>query len=571
MTPAFPILTRAWRTQWRDTRGFVLLLAVAGALAGLLVWRYGVVAFEVGDVNTEQRLRAVGETLWRQSVWLQTLVALAIAPALAAGTIARERERGLLEGLQMAPLSPLQIALEKWASALAPLLLVLGALFPLNLILVLSGGASLHAFWGLSAFQLLCAAGGAAIGLACSAWARRAHLALRSAYAFVVLWLISSGAAALAAGEGPLRTGGFGVPFYVRWWGRTNPIFAANDLVAATPFEAKWPFAALTLFAIIAFGLWTATRALRRPLGETPFIEPKKRKQRRVGQTASSLAATAPPGYFELSFVGALRFDNPVMGREVRSKFRLRQPPLGVIVAEWILGLAVLFFYARTLGQALIDESARPIIFWGVSFTGLIMTLVGCGIMGANALAREHEDGGWDGLRLSLLRPRQIIWGKFGGIALTCALFSLPVWPLLLPCVAWQPNFWPLPYSGQIAPSQLVAVIAVWLGSVGAATLWGLWLGQRARKTSAASSLTLSTTILWAVAGPSLAFWRSGNDSLLETLNPFLALAAASNANTLEPMSAAVAVGAPFLAAMGALGALLWWGLENGMKREFRK
>ena len=478
MAPAtLPILLRAWRTQWRDGRAFALLLAVAGALAALLVWRYGAVAGQVGQTDSPQPLRAVGETLWHQSAWLQTLVVLLIAPALTAGSIARERERGLLESLQMAPLSPLQIALEKWASALGPLLLMLGAVFPLNLILVLSGGASLRELLALTAFSLACAAGGAALGLGASAWAWRTHLALRSAYGLVILWLLSSGASALAASETALRVFIGPVPDYVKWWGRTNAILAANDLVAGAPLPAKWPYAVLLLLLLTLFCLGMAARALRRPLGEAPFIPSRRARPNASNNSSPNAALAISSGYFEVPFAGALRFANPVMGREVASKFRLRQPPLGVIVFEWVLALAVLFFYARTLGVALLDPGARQIIFWGVSFTGLSVSLIACGTMGANALAREHEDGGWAALRLSLLRPREIIAGKVGGILLTCALFSVPVWPLLLPCVSWPPRFAPMPYSGQIAPSQLVAVVAVWLGSMSAATLWGMWLG----------------------------------------------------------------------------------------------
>ena len=570
---AFPILTRAWRTQWRNPRVFALLLAIVGAFAGLLVWRYGALALEIGVQSDHfaERLLLVGEALWRQSAWLQTLVMLGIAPALTAGAIARERERGLLESLQLAPLVPLQIVLEKWASALAPVALVVGALLPLNLILVLSGGASLAAFGLLTGFQMLCAGAGAAIGLVCSAWARRAQGAARSAYGFLLLWLLSSGASALAAGEGPLPFTVTGAPAWVRWWGRTNPIFAANDLIAVTPFEPHWPFCVAALCAITLGCLTVAARALRRPLASAPFIGARRagarRAKTRAGQTragAPSQAAT-PLGYFELPLIGALRFSNPVMGREVRSKFRLRQPPVAVVAAEMVLGVLVLFFYARTLGVALLQPSSRQIIFWGVTFTGLIMTLSSCGIMGANSLSREHEDGGWEGLRLSLLGPRAIVGGKVGGITLTCALFSVAVWPLLLPCVSWG-AFWPLPYSGEIAPSQLVAVLVTWFGSMWGASLWGLWLGARTRKNSAASALTLGSGLLWVAGGPLVLTWLRGEAPLLSALNPFLALTWASDAAW--PINYAVALGLPFGAAMLGVGAVLWALLEIGMRRE---
>ena len=557
---SFPILTRAYRTQWRDRRFFVFLWVLVVSLGGFLLWRYADESVSYSSTrDVAERLRAVGQSLWWQVAWLQTVVALLVAPALTAGSIARERERGLLESLQMAPLAPLRIVLEKWLSALAPLLLMLGVLMPFNLIAILLGGLGFRQLVALLAFQMLLAASGAAIGLACSAWARRAHLALRSAYGLIVVWLLASGAAAALAGDtilGPQV--GFTPPFYMAWVGRTNPLFGASDLIVAQTPGDRWAQSVATLIFISLLCVWTSVRALRKPLDDAPFIQSKRR--------AKSETKTAQSGHFEVPLVGALRFDNPVMGREVRSKFRLRQPPLGVIAVEIVLAVMVAYFYVRTLFSAFTDPSVRVIIFFGVAFTGVIVTLMSCGIMGANGFSREHEGGTWESLRLSLLRPRAIVGGKFWGIALTCALFSLPVWPLLLPCIEWNDGFWGTPYGNTVAVSQLVTVVLVWASSGCAATLWGLWLGLRTRKSSSASGATLGSGVAWLAGGPLVLLSFNSRDAevWVSMLNPFAALVALGGWSS----GWLIQTGAAFAIVSTVFSIIIWQSLKRKLRAD---
>ena len=567
MSASFPILTRAYRTQWRGRNFFALLFALTLLFAGFVLWRYAAesVDYSEGALDVQERLRRVGRDVWLQLAWLQTGVALLVSPALSAGSIARERERGLLDSLIMAPLSPARIAMEKALGALAPVGLIFLVLVPFGLVALLLGGQNIGALGAVVGFQLLLAAAGAAIGLGCSAWARRAHLALRSAYGFVILWVLGSGGAAFLAGDtflGPLLPT-YVAPFYIVWLGHTNPLLGAYDLIMPGAVGNYWAGATFTLLGILVLAAWSTTRALRKPLVEAPFIADTQaaaaRKKRAQG--------AGVPGHFEVPIVGALHFSNPVLGREVRSKFRMRQPPLGVIVVEIVLALAVAYFYALTLWTAFRDPSSRPIVFWGVAITSLIVTLMSCAIMGANGFAREHEGGTWESLRLSMLRPREIVRGKAAGIALTCLLFSLPIWPLILPCIAWNEPWQNFAARATVTVSQLGALILVWLGCIWATTLWGLWLGRRARKTSAASGAALGTGALWLIGLPVVLFVSDVGRArdIFAWLHPFGALGAT---NALQS-DWAVALGLPFVAVALAFGVGIWTLIERGLKRDY--
>ena len=570
--------SRFWRAltarNGAHRKFFLWLFALSALCAFVFVSTYADSAAAPGQTAT--KFDDIGDALWRMLAWLQTALALLVAPALSAGTIARERERGLLEGLILAPLTPIQIVIEKWLAALAPLLWMFIVLMPFSVFAGLmrsSGGATSLGVWG---FQLLLIGASAALGVACSAWARRAHLALRSAYGLITLWLLASGVAAFLSGINPpgwIMIPGYKAPFYLRAVALSNPISGAHDLIANDGDGAFWPSASATLLLITAFCLWSATRAVRKPLAQAPFIGDGKaanaRKKRARASANSNVKATAS-GHFEVPIVGALRFANPVLGREVRSKFRLRQPPLGVIVAEIVLALLVAVSYAHLWWTAFTDPSARGIVFWGVTVTGFILTLMGCGIMGANGFSREHEGGTWESLRLSLLRPREIIRGKAVGIALTCLLFSIPVWPLLLPCVNWSALWQSYATANTVTISQLVAVVFVWLGTIEVATLWGLWWGRRARVTSAASGAVLGSGTLWFAGVPLLVLLLGVGDGysrVLMWLNPFFALSQTSFASPFYNNFSAL--GLPFTAFSLCFGLAVAASLERAMKREF--
>ena len=272
--------------------------------------------------------------------------------------------------------------------------------------------------------------------------------------------------------------------------------------------------------------------------------------------------------HFAVPLVGALHFANPVLGREVRSKFRMRQPPLGVIFVEIVLALAVAYFYALTVGTAFREPAARSVIFYGVAITGLIVTLISCAIMGANGFAREHEGATWESLRLSMLRPREIVRGKAVGITLTCLLFSIPVWPLLLPCVAWNEPWQLLGSADVVAVSELAALAFIWFGCIVAATMPGLWLGRRTRATGAASGAALGLSAVWLIGLP-LACVLSGTidsaEAVLVWSHPFFALFETGS----KRYGDASVLGLPFVAAALAFGVALWALLERDLKRDF--
>ncbi|MBW3635831.1 MAG: ABC transporter permease, partial [Armatimonadetes bacterium] len=523
-----PILDREIRTRWRDGRAFILVLVVTAGLALLFAGIYGENASDVAQSGSSAQWSILGHSLFSTLAWVQTLSWLLISPALTSSVIATERERGWFDSLLLSPLLPRQIVAGKWLGALAYAATLYAITLPFSALTFLLGGVSPLEWWLVLALHGLCACCGASIGLAASAWSFRASAALRSAYGLIVVWLMGSLGGALVAGETPFLVGAIFTRFFLSptpfgmWLGRTNPVLRALEITSASPTQ-YWPFCFAVLGAATLFFLAIAVYCARQPLAEAPFIQRKKKP-----------SAKTPSTHAKIPLVTRLRFANPVLDREVRAKFVMRTPPLGVIVAEAILGVLVAYFYVRTFLWALFEPQYRPIIWWGLVFTGLIVTMMACATMGANALSRERERGTWDGVRLSLLGPAEIMRGKVWSSLLTCALFSLAIWPLLLPCVSW--NTWNRTSSSVIALLQVMACLGVWGATAWSYTLIGMWIGRTQGRSARAVGQTVGFLAAFVLLSPvlfSTAIVSTSGERMVEWIlvatHPLIAVAMAVN------------------------------------------
>ena len=524
----FPILTREVRSRFRRERAFALLGFLL-ALVGWALWR------RVSEPNIVPSrgvpsFAPLSQELVVQLVWTQIAGVCLLAPMLAAPLIVRERESGAVDDLLLTPLSPLRLALEKWAAGGLFLGLVLLALGPLDLVAVLLGNTPLSEMWPLALLLAGCLGWGSALGTMCSAGARRAGGALRSAMGVSLVWVIGSLLCAVYTGETGWGGGGLGsLPVWVRWIGRTNPILCALELLQPSPFLVpKWPYCAAFLAGGTVFFLGVAAHSLRKPLPELPIIAPKQ--DGKIGGVSGALAR------MEMPLVGRFAPSNPILGREARGKFRVRQPPLAVLISELVLGAGVLAGYLFLAYQALADATTRPAIFWGVAWTGFFVSILAASSLGGAALARERENGTWDALRLSLLSAPQILRGKLVASLGTCLALSFPAWPLLLICVDWRGAWTVQAGASQVQPFQFVAALAIWLGVLWSQTLLGLWVSGRSKKTGGAVGSATIIALGWMIGSLFLfVMGRSHENSALGFLavsNPLVALALATDPQT---------------------------------------
>lgn len=605
-----PIMAREVRSRWRDRRAFGLLLGYAALLSLAVAYSYSEAlpaATQNGAQNAAWRAASsraaawrtaeIGHTLFMTLSWMQALGWMLLAPTLTASAIAGERERGLLEGLQLSPLTGPRIVLGKLASALFFILLLMLAALPVVAICFLLGGVSPGEFALATLLHAVTATTCATVGLFFSAWSRRAATALRATFVVLTLWGVGSLICFLTA---PGRSNS-AMSLLFHLFGKTNPVMAAvavGDPMAAGPgarffgppittsssfvveflniLAALPPWAVSLAFQLLLVPLllWSSARALRRPFAEQYWIEGKRAKaaNEQAGEQADATShpagkANDPAGdarrggnamWWELPVGRLLRFSNPVLQREARGKFRMRRVPLWVIVFEAALGVFVAYFYGRAVWLALAEPDARQFIWWVLTFIGLIVVMISSAAMGAGAFSRERESGTFEPLLLSVLPSRDIIWGKLAAPLLACCVFALPFVPLLALCVRgvdYRPGL------ESVSLTQAAAAFGVIAATAWCYTAWGMLISWHCRRTAAAVGWTLGTLFLANVFMP-LFFGRASDSSF----QPIAALAQLASPDADSARNAIIAVATLFVA-----GCVFLAVLHGAMRRRARE
>jgi len=516
-----PIIERELRARWRGLKAFGLLLAYAAPLAFAVAVAYHGAAQWRGDLGVDfaRDTARAGHKVFRELAWMQILAWMLFAPTLTATTIAGERERGLLESLQLSPLGAGQIVRGKLLSALLFVGLMVIASLPVLAICFLLGGVSPAEFCQSLALSLVTATTCATIGIACSAWSRRGGTALRVTFVCILTWGILSAIA---------YNWGFNSSTIQRILlgilGATNPVSASFSIFDArltgampaslAPYFFNTPLwlvnIALQLVAI-ALMLPLATRALRRPFGDERWIEMKSTPEK--GRTFSKT------NVWELPLMLPLRFENPVLLRELRGKFRMRVVPPWILIFEGVLGLAVAGFYLWALRTAWTQPDSRGTIWWVLAFIGLLIVMIASAMMGASGVSREREAGTWQGLVLSLLTEREILRGKIGAPLLACALFSLPLWPLLSICIHDGRKF-----ETGASPLQVLLTFGILAATAWCYTALGLFFSSLCARSAVASGWTLAAMLIFNLLLPMTLGGYRTDDTLVLSAHPFLAL-----------------------------------------------
>jgi len=457
------------------------------------------------------------------------------------------------------------------------------------------GGVAPEDFLAAFALHATTAFSGAVLGLACSAWSRKGNIAMRSAYVLAIGWLIAS----LISFTGVSVTTGMGAPMAWLWqlactlFGWSNPIIATAGIVDARSmgssgaalsglgiFEtAPWLISVVFQWLLSGVLLVGAERALRRPFAEQYWMDPKKMlpvpPATLVGESGSTPAAaanatasnaqySAAGDWWLIPFFGYLSFLNPVLQRETRGKFRMRQPPLWVLVFEMGLALFVGYFYLRTLWGALFLADEREGIWWILNFIGLTVVALTAAVSGANAFTREREIKTWESLRMSLLSPREIVFAKLGSVMIGFAVFTLPFWPLLLPCIRqiWNKGSSNGGFNG-VSLVQAFFCVGIIAATGLCYTLWGMFWSWRCRKTTAATGWTLGTLFFALVFTP--AFLAVSEPSKgLETFwgfHPFAAMAFLAEGSEVAPSVVTILL-------LLVVSGVLFWKLCHDLSRE---
>lgn len=536
-----PIFAREWQARWRDKRSFLLLFALIALLSVVASWTYvsalsdvhSQVQYPTNYINSWSgtrnpvepmagRIARVGRALFQVLSLGNCLSCLFLAPALAAPGIARERERGLLESLQLSQMTPRSQILARYFSNVVYLLALQAATLPIYGTILLLGRVSPQDIAFTSLLVVVSILWGTALGLWLSARSYRPSSALFGALGGLLVWSLFSWG---------LSTNSI-MP-YIAFSRTQNTIFYLSALnpvilqqlyinpqsligyrlpppVALTLVEQAKQAVLVSLCFYLVTGALMVISAIRRVNVSMPPAEWQGRnrwiEKRKAQLTARRVEAQKRRERAQLSeqVQGALmadlpvdklvRFQDPLLSREVKGRFRLRKASIGISLlrfagfvvgaSTWLLTSFVLFDPKGELSSQ--NNTAQTLIYilWGLGVASVCA-------LSATSLAREKESGTWEGLRLSLLRPGEIVRSKWLSILISFAYYSAPLWLLL-----------PFAFLRGATSASTILMVMIALASMGAFCAFGLWVSWRSPSPTAALTWTLGLAFAFLVALP---------------------------------------------------------------------
>jgi ABC-type transport system involved in multi-copper enzyme maturation permease subunit len=231
---------------------------------------------------------------------------------------------------------------------------------------------------------------------------------------------------------------------------------------------------------------------------------------------------------WDMPLAHLLRFENPVLQREVRTRLRLRQSSVGTSSQSnpgCLAALGIFFlFYAFLL---IIGDVNLQQFYWSsFSWIWLFGSIVAAATLGSMAFTRERETQMLEPLLLTPLTAWEILWGKVLSPIVVCGYYSLAVLPVLLPCLI---HYGEGRMSGGVPWWQVPTTLVVVFASAWFAVSLGAYISWLARYTLVSIATTFGTILVLILILPT--FTRPYDPQQTQQANPlfwhpFVALAA---------------------------------------------
>ena len=393
-------LSRGWLIIVRTLVGLAL-----GLILFALLWLWWVTTLYESQVPAFW----LGVALWGAAMILLTIVVVQ-APAVLAGSLAGERERGVLQLLLTTAVTPREIVSGRLLGKLSQVGMIVLAGLPILGILFAWNGLG---FLDLGAFFVLLATvglGGGGLAVGASIVSRRGRDALLSVYILMLVLILS-----------PLLSR-VGLPVQVaQWLLWFNPFFSLNRLVHDGVPE---PALAASGFWLMMGAAGTAVAAWRlRPTCLAVGDTLKKSRRPRWVPPLGERPMLWKELYIER--VGTLGRFGRWLGVLITGLFGGGSLVLAAII---LAGL----FWPGADGWSAGASKVFSIVLTGASatFMGWLLQWA-VGLRAAVSIASERERGTWDALLMSPLEPGEIVRAKVFG-----SLYALR-WMVAAMILAW--------------------------------------------------------------------------------------------------------------------------------------
>ncbi len=428
-----PVFTREVAIAPRRTRVYFSRAAHAAALL-LVCWTAWLLLTGTQRVRDVGDLARFGTTLFQILASLQLVLVLFLSAMLSASAVAQEKDRKTLVLLLLTRLTNSELVLGRLLASLLNLLVMLAAALPVFMLAALLGGIS-HAqiarvFAVTVATVLACGSLGSTLAL----WREKTFQTLAMTILALVLWL---------AGWSMVDVGVFGDEWFgvscSHWAAGFSPwhaiLAASRPVVPAVP---EWAFLGnpVHLFLAVAVGMAVllCAAAVVRVRAWNPSAElhegTREAEPRREGARP---APDAPRSVHAERQKTRAVWDNPVVWREIRTRAYGRRMLVVKLVYLVLFGVAAAALHRTAAVQDAVNTVQAAAALIGLSLLSLVLV----NAQAVTSLTTEHDGRSLDLLLVTDLSPKEIVFGKLGGVFYNAKEMAvLP--PLLCVYLGWR-------------------------------------------------------------------------------------------------------------------------------------
>jgi ABC-type Na+ efflux pump permease subunit len=418
-----PVFTREAAIAPRRVKLYVARTTYALALLVLMstAWLVLTGTQLVRDVGDLARFGAV---VFQILAPLQLALAIFFSALLAASEVAHEKDRHTLVLLLLTNLSNAELVLGKLLASLLNVLVMLAAGLPVFLLAALLGGVSYGEIARALAVTLATALCCGSLGSTLALWREKTFQALAMTVLVLVLWLalgeiVAAGALGDKFGGVPCQALAAAISPWQAILDASRPSVHARSALGpfGTPADvflvlAVGLSALLNGVAVAMVRVWNPGGEER---GEGRGERGEGREERQVaedtsGSEAGPLNISSPPS--PLSPASRRVWDNPVIWREVRTWAYGRKMIVMRLAYLVIFGLA-----AGGLAATVSASTAAAPAQAAICLTPLVLlSLVLVNAQAVTSLTSERDVRALDLLLVTDLTPKEIVYGKLGGV-----------------------------------------------------------------------------------------------------------------------------------------------------------
>lgn len=431
---------------------------------------------DVGD------LARFGSLVFQLLAPLQLALTIFFSGLLAASEAAHEKDRRTLILLLLTNLSNCELVLGKLMASLLNVLVTLAAGLPVFFLVALLGGISHGQIARTTAVTLATVLACGSLGSMLALWREKTFQALAMTVLALVLWLaageiVASGV--LGDSFGGLSCHAWAAAFSP-WQAileATRPYVRVSDALGPFGSPVYLYLAWAVVFSVLINGIAIAMVRVWNPSRDIVIgTEEGVRDERREASgenVASEEGVAAPRGRSKTRHV----WDNPVIWREIRT-WAYGRKILVVRLAYLVLfGLAAGHLYWTVSGgslaaTSLVASALAPLV---------LLSLVLVNAQAVTSLTSERDVGALDLLLVTDLSPKEIVFGKLGGIFYNTK--EMVLLPLLLGVGLW--------FAGSLSFENMLYL----LGGLAVLYIFVAVVGLHAGMTYANSSAAVATSL----------------------------------------------------------------------------